>query len=203
MDLERLPGDASNGPVPKAPRGPGVGDDGVALTRARVDLLHATVTVVEQRHELPDGSFLLAPPKTAAGRRTIALPAPVVGELEAHLDAFVGRQPQALLFTGEKGGPLRNHVWQAKWDRARRQVGLEGLHFHDLRHVANTLAAVSGASTKELMYRMGHASPGAALRYQHATRDRDAVIAAALAELMIAPRAPVTQLRRSALERSQ
>jgi integrase len=50
-----------------------------------------------------------------------------------------------------------------------------------LRHAGNTWAAATGASTKELMARMGHAGAAAALRYQHATRDRDRVIAAALA----------------------
>jgi integrase len=169
----------------------------LALTRARVDLLHQTVTVVEQRHDLPDGSFLLAPPKTAAGRRVIALPGPLAVELEEHLSRYVRPEPEAWLFTGQKGGPLRVHVWQTQWERARRTVGLDHLHFHDLRHVANTMAAASGASTKELMYRMGHASPAAALRYQHATRDRDATIAAALGDLMTRPRATVTDLRPS------
>jgi integrase len=56
------------------------------------------------------------------------------------------------------------------------------LHFHDLRHVGNTLAASMGASLKELMTRMGHASPRAALIYQHASLDRDRVIAQALGE---------------------
>jgi integrase len=167
----------------------------LALTRARIDLLHQTVAVVEQRHDLPDGSLLIAPPKTDAGRRVIALPPPLAIELEQHLSRYVAPAAEAFLFTGEKGGPLRVHVWQTHWDRARRTIGLEQLHFHDLRHVANTLAAASGATTKELMYRMGHASPAAALRYQHATRDRDAVIAAALGDLMTAPRATVTPLR--------
>lgn len=167
----------------------------LALTRVRIDLLHHTVAVVEQRHDLPDGSLLLAPPKTDAGRWVIYLPPPLAVELERHLSQYVGPEPEALVFTGQKGGPLRVHVWQSQWARARRTVGLEELHFHDLRHVANTLAAASGASTKELMYRMGHASPAAALRYQHATRDRDAAIAAALGDLMTAPRATVTPLR--------
>lgn len=39
----------------------------LAVTRQRIDLLHQTVAVVEQRHDLPDGSLLLAPPKTEAG----------------------------------------------------------------------------------------------------------------------------------------
>ncbi|WP_396685204.1 tyrosine-type recombinase/integrase [Microbispora sp. KK1-11] len=66
------------------------------------------------------------------------------------------------------------------WNKVREDVGLPDLHFHDLRHVGNTLAAASGASLKELMARMGHASTRAALIYQHATRDRDRVIAEAL-----------------------
>jgi hypothetical protein len=47
----------------------------------------------------------------------------------------------------------------------------------------NTLAAATGASTRELMARMGHASPRAALIYQHATSDRDQAIASALSGL--------------------
>jgi hypothetical protein len=42
-------------------------------------------------------------------------------------------------------------------------------------------AAATGASTRELMSSMGHASPDAALRYQHATGERDKAIADALA----------------------
>ena len=58
------------------------------------------------------------------------------------------------------------------------------MRFHDLRHTGNTLAAATGASTKELMSRMGHSSSRAALIYQHATQDRDAVIAAHLSALV-------------------
>jgi len=53
--------------------------------------------------------------------------------------------------------------------------------------VARTLTddgeATTGASTKELMRRSGHASPVAALRYQHATDGRDQAIADALSRL--------------------
>ena len=43
--------------------------------------------------------------------------------------------------------------------------------------------AIAGATTKELMHRVGHASPAAALHYQHATQDRDVMVARGLAEL--------------------
>jgi hypothetical protein len=38
------------------------------------------------------------------------------------------------------------------------------------------------------MSRMGHASPRAALTYQHATQDRDAAIAAGLSDLIVQAR---------------
>jgi len=64
-----------------------------------------------------------------------------------------------------------------------QQVGLDGLRVHDLRHTAATLAAAAGATTKELMERMGHTSPRVALRYQHVMADRQAALATALDDL--------------------
>ncbi|MFI7647708.1 integrase [Micromonospora sp. NPDC049460] len=55
---------------------------------------------------------------------------------------------------------------------------------HDLRHTGNTLAARTGASTRDLMARMGHDSSQAALIYQHATTEADRAIAQALHEAM-------------------
>jgi hypothetical protein len=61
-------------------------------------------------------------------------------------------------------------------------VDLPGFRFHDLRHTGNTMAASTGASTRELMSRMGHSSSRAALIYQHSSPERDEWIAAALSE---------------------
>ena len=55
------------------------------------------------------------------------------------------------VFVGEQGEGVGAGVWQRDRDRARRVVGLPGLHLHDLRHVAGTLAAATGAGTKEIM----------------------------------------------------
>ena len=89
----------------------------------------------------------------------------------------------ALVFTGEKGGPLRPHVLQKEWDKAKVATGLERFHLHDLRHTGNTWAAATGASAKELMVRMGHSDERTALSYQHATAERDQVLAKALSGL--------------------
>ena len=54
-----------------------------------------------------------------------------------------------------------------------------GFHLQDLRHTGNNQAA-AGASTRELMHRMGQSSMRAALIYQHATSERDREIAAGM-----------------------
>jgi integrase len=69
-------------------------------------------------------------------------------------------------------------------EKARTEVGIPEIHLRDLRHLAGNLAASTGASTKEVMYRLGHATHQAALRYQHATRQRDRSIADALDDLV-------------------
>jgi integrase len=54
------------------------------------------------------------------------------------------------------------------------------VHFHDLQHIRGTTAATTGATLKELMARLGHSSPRAAMIYRHATSDCDPTIAQAL-----------------------
>lgn len=157
-----------------------------ALKQRRLDLLHRTVQVVEQLQELADGTLLTGPPKSDAGDRLVAIPPALVPELEAHLDAWSLPGAEKLVFPGTQGQPFRRASLYKAWRRATRLTGLEELHFHDLRHTGNTLAAATGASTKELMSRMGHASPRAALIYQHASRERDVAIAAALSDVITA-----------------
>lgn len=156
----------------------------LGLTWSSLDLLHSTVTVRVQRQQLNSGKWVTGPPKTDAGIRTFVLPGELVSVVADHLDEWVAPKPDGLVFTGARGGPLRAHVWHKKWDKARCSLGLDGLHFHDLRHVAGTLAASTGVGTKELMHRLGHASPRAALLYQHATVERDTAIAKAMSELI-------------------
>jgi integrase len=66
------------------------------------------------------------------------------------------------------------------WPHAVRAAGAEGLHFHDLRHTGNHLAAVSGAGLRDLMARMGHHSERAAIIYQHRARGADELITTAI-----------------------
>jgi len=133
------------------------------------------------------GRIVEAPTKSAAGVRVVAMPALLVQELDAHMDRYVAPGADALLFTGAKGATPKRGSWRSRidWPAAVRAAGLpEGFHFHDLRHTGNHLAATSGASTRELMHRMGHSSMRAALIYQHATEERSRELADRLDDLL-------------------
>jgi integrase len=165
----------------------------LGLRRADVDVVHRTISVAQTVHHLRAGKGVVVQgPKTNAGRRTVSFPSSVVADVESHLARFVGPQRDALVFTGEKGAPLRPHVLGKAFRVARVAAGRPELTLHDLRHTADTLAAATGATLPELMHRMGHATPHSAMRYLHATKERDAVIAEALADLR--PNAAVVPL---------
>jgi integrase len=156
----------------------------VGLRVKRVDLLHGRVTVAEQVSEV-NSQLIPGPPKTEAGRRTVTLPAVAAVALAEHLAQFAEPGPEGLVFPAPEGGYLRRSNFRRRWWlRATRAAGVEGLRFHDLRHSAATLALAAGATTRELMERMGHTSPQVALRYQHVMAGRDQAIAAALDELV-------------------
>lgn len=154
-----------------------------ALRRRDVDPRRGTIMVRAAFSERSTGDLVLGPPKSTAGVRTLTIPAPVAEQLRAHLEEFVDDDPDAWLFTGVKGGPVRrsNFNKSVRWGKVVASMGLAGLHFHDLRHTGNLLAAQTpGATLRDLMARMGHDSMRAALIYQHATLDADRHIADAM-----------------------
>jgi integrase len=111
-------------------------------------------------------------------------------------------------FIGPKGGRLRRSNFRKYWNHARDVVGLPELHFHDLRHTGNTMAAAQGASLRELMERMGHSSSRTALIYLHATRERDQQIAAGMGKVFadarkVGSRTTGTASKRSGTQRAR
>jgi len=150
-----------------------------ALRRSDIDLAQGTIRVPRKLAALRN-RMEFGPPKSEAGNRTVALPKAAVSALRPHMLTYVKADQEALVFTGEQGAVLRtgNFRRAAGWAAAVAKVGMPtGFTFHDLRHTGNNLAAASGASTRELMHRMGHSSMRAALIYQHATSERDREIA--------------------------
>lgn len=71
---------------------------------------------------------------------------------------------------------FRNRFWYP----ALREAALPRVHFHDLRHTGNQLAADAGASLRELMDRMGHSTAKAAMVYLHGKDERRRSIADAI-----------------------
>jgi len=158
-----------------------------ALTRDHVDLDHGSVDVVASAGFLPGGRRHVGPPKSRAGVRVVALPEIAADSLRRHVALYAEQEPDGLVFIGPRGGAVRESTFGTKvWRPTLRKLNLSHLHFHDLRGFAATLAAVSGATTAELMYRLGHATPDLALRYQRATTTRDAAIARGLDQLIAA-----------------
>ena len=171
------------------------------LLTAFATLRWGEVTAMRRCDVAPDGTWVrvsfahtevrgrgivVGPPKSRAGVRTVAVPGPVAVELTKHLMTYVDPAPDALLFTGPRGAALRrgNFNTLVRWVATVRSLGLPGLHFHDLRHTGNLLAAQTGVSTRDLMARMGHDDMRAALIYQRATSEADRRIADGLARLV-------------------
>ena len=106
---------------------------------------------------------------------------------EPGADAGPAAPRAAPLLTSPGSSPLHHSNFRVRvWLPAIKAAGLSGLHFHDLRHTGNTLAAVAGATLRELMDRMGHDSERAAMIYLHGSEARQHEIADTLSKLTLA-----------------
>lgn len=160
-----------------------------ALRRRHIDLAAGVLRIEASMAELTDGSLVTGPPKSAAGRRLVSIPAAILPDAAAHLQDYTLPGDDSLVFTGPKNAPMRRSNFTRTWSQVTTATGLTGYHFHDLRHTGNDLAASTGATLRDLMDRMGHSSTRAALIYQHGSAERDRLIADALSKLAAAERA--------------
>jgi integrase len=155
-----------------------------ALRRKDIDLKAGTVKVEQSLTELPGGGYSFGPPKSEAGQRLVSFPDVINPDLRWHLACFVKPEDDALVFTSPTGAPLRHGNFRRRdWLKTLETCGLDGMHFHDLRHTGNALTADAGANLRELMERMGHSSTRAALIYLHATSERQHTLADAVSTL--------------------
>ncbi|MFJ8470410.1 tyrosine-type recombinase/integrase [Kitasatospora sp. NPDC094011] len=154
-----------------------------ALRRRDVDLDARTLWVRQNQAELSNGKLITKAPKSRAGFRPVSFPDLIVPDLERHLERHAGKGQDGLFFVGPRGGKLRRSNFRDDWTAAKAKAGVSpDIHFHDVRHTGNNIAAQNGASTRELMTRMGHSTTRAALIYQHMTSDRDRAIADKMGE---------------------
>jgi integrase len=152
------------------------------LRRRDVDL-EGGVVRVSRGVTRTKGAVHVGDPKSEAGRRPVSIPPHLLVALAHHLEQHVDAGRDALLFPARGGQHLVPSSLYRVWYPAREAAGRPDLRFHDLRHTGATLAAATGATLKELMARLGHSTPQAALVYQHAAADRDRAIAEALSGL--------------------
>lgn len=154
-----------------------------ALRRVDIEVDTGRIRVMRSLAFEKGAGPVFGPPKTTSGERLVSLDPRTLEILVQHLDTFTGDEPDALVFRSVKGSPLLNRYFQHSWTRAKRLAGVDpDIRFHDLRHLAGTTAASAGASTKEIMARLGHSTPDASLRYLKATEARDAEIVEGMGE---------------------
>lgn len=127
--------------------------------------------------------FLATTPKSDAGRRDVEIPPHLLPAISDHMARFVEPDKDALLFPALHGGYLAPASLYRQFYKARTKAHRDDLRWHDLRHSGAVLAAATGATLAELMARLGHSTPAAAMRYQHAAQGRDRQIAKLLSEL--------------------
>ncbi len=130
------------------------------------------------------GETIVKPPKSDAGARDVAIPPHLLPAIREHLLQHTAPGKDGLLFPASSGGHMQPSSLYRVFYRARQAAGRPDLRWHDLRHTGAVLAAQTGATLAELMSRLGHSTAGAAIRYQHASEERDLEIARRLSAMV-------------------
>jgi integrase len=135
----------------------------VALRREDLDLDGRTVRVARKLVEV-EGQWVWGPPKTASSARLVDLPDFIVKPLAAHLLQFPPLRGQfdanreGLIFSGERGGPVRRHAFGAVWRKACAEAGLVGVRVEWLRHSGASVGYLATRDLKAVAARLGHTS---------------------------------------------
>ncbi|MGV0645073.1 tyrosine-type recombinase/integrase [Mycolicibacterium sp. XJ2546] len=160
----------------------------LALTRADIAKDGSTVRI-DKGVVLVNRRYVLGPPKTRESKRTVTVPTHLRPAVLAHLAKHVSKSRDALLFPDPvTGGFLTEGRFRGPFFAAREAIGHPELHFHDLRHFGGVMAAVAGATTREVMDRLGHTTSSAAMRYQHVAAGRADLLADRLSALATTPK---------------
>ncbi len=133
--------------------------EAVGLTRPNVDVLRSRLIVESTAIEVHGKVTLGQEPKTRRSKRTVPLARSVMRRLERHLSDHVGLEPDALLFTARRGGPLfRSTFAREAWRPAVQRAGLDGFTFHGLRHSLVAILVAAGCNVREVSEWAGHNS---------------------------------------------
>ena len=141
----------------------------LALTWEMVDLDAGTLAV-RATHRRMAGRFVVNQPKTAAGRRPLALPPIAVLALRQHRTrqhaerlqlgaAWSENEDVALVFPNRVGRRIAGDAfYHSYYLPILRRAGLPTIRFHDLRHTFGTLLLLLGVDPKIVSEMLGHSS---------------------------------------------
>ncbi len=158
----------------------------VDLERGRVAIRRASVVVAYEVQE--------STPKSARGKRNVALDTRTVEALRTHRKAQVqdrlalgpGYVDEGLVFCLEDGTPLHPERASRMFVGCAKAAGLPRIPLHDLRHTWASLALQAGVNPKVVSERLGHASVGFTLdTYSHVMPGLQQDAAYAVASLVL------------------
>jgi integrase len=160
-----------------------------ALRWSDVDLNGGTVRIERSLEHTATGIRVKAP-KTAAGRRTVSLPAFVVKALRDHrrralelrVSCGLGKLPtDAPVFGDIEGNWPNPYSISDRWRDAVKSRKLPRVTFHALRHSHASALIAAGLDVVAVSRRLGHASPALTLSvYSHLFQNCDDRAAAAI-----------------------
>ena len=168
--------------------------EGLGLRWEDIDFEAARLSV--RRALIPSGrEVVVSEPKTARGRRSIALDPETVSVLKNQAARQLERQAEwqegwtesGFLFTAEDGQHLNPEAVTRWFRQAVRKSMLPTIRLHDLRHTHATLALQAGVHPKVVSERLGHATVSITLdTYSHAIPAMQEEAAALIAGLVFA-----------------
>jgi integrase/predicted RNA-binding Zn-ribbon protein involved in translation (DUF1610 family) len=167
---------------------------GEALGLAWDDLDLETATITIRRALVPLGDkVIVSDPKTARGRRRIALDPLTLEALKAHAALQADERAACdawsetgYIFTTEDGEPLDPHRTSKDFEKHLRAAALPRIPLHGLRHTYATLALSSGVNPRIVSGRLGHSTVALTLDiYSHVLPQQDQEAADRIAALIL------------------
>lgn len=94
--------------------------------------------------------------------------------------------------------------FEHRWSRRRKEHGLDGLKFHELRHAHAIMLLGAGVDVKTVQTRLCHANPSITLGwYAHAIPENGHKVAQKLGALLTAPKQQAEEEKRPAETRNE
>ncbi|MCX6007274.1 MAG: tyrosine-type recombinase/integrase, partial [Chloroflexi bacterium] len=166
----------------------------LALRWQDVDSILSQIYVNRSMHQLKDGSFVFRSPKTAKGRRLVALPPSAILVLRDHYNKVaqdrlllgVTLKNDDLVFGEADGKPMRPNRITRAWPMLAERTGLKVIRLHDARHTHASIMLKKGIHPKIVQERLGHASIAITLdTYSHVSPGLQAAAAKSFDEAFI------------------